>query len=59
MAPDREHQDPQDMEFGAQAAADQRRVDELEEQGIRNQDMPDSPPEEAPRAAGKAEPSEA
>jgi hypothetical protein len=54
MAPDEERKDPQDQEFGAQAAADQEPVDELDADGIEEEELPDSP-EKAPRAAGKAE----
>jgi hypothetical protein len=57
MTPDREHQDPQDKEFGSRAAADQEKVDELEAEGVGAEEMPDTPAA-APRAAGKAEPSE-
>ncbi len=57
MAPDQESKDPQDQEFGAQAAADQEKVDTLEARGVPKDEMPDSP-EESPRAAGKAEPSD-
>jgi hypothetical protein len=56
MTPDREHQDPQDQEFGARAAVDQAKVDELEAEGVPLQELPDSPAA-SPRAAGKAEPS--
>jgi hypothetical protein len=54
MAPDQEHKDPQDQEFGAEAAADQEAVDKLNDEGIGEQEMPDSPAK-SPRAAGKAE----
>jgi hypothetical protein len=56
MTPDREHQDPQDKEFGARAAADQEKVDQLESEGVEARELPDSP-ESSPRAGGKAEPS--
>ncbi len=55
MPPNQERKDPQDQEFGAEAAADQEQVDELEAEGVSEQEMPDSP-EKSPRAAGKAEP---
>ena len=55
MKPDRMHQDPQDKEFGASAAAAQDRVDELIAEGIEEEEMPD-PPSDVPRAAGKATP---
>ena len=55
MIPDRKREDPQDKEFGASAAAAQDRVDELIEEGLEEEDMPDSSPD-APRAAGKATP---
>jgi hypothetical protein len=57
MAPDQERKDPQDQEFGAEAAADQEEVDKLDAEGVGEQDLPDSP-EKSPRAAGKAEPSD-
>jgi hypothetical protein len=56
MTPDQERKDPQDQEFGAQAAADQDAVDELDADGVSEEEMPDSH-EKSPRAAGKAEPS--
>ena len=56
MAPDRRVKDPQDQEFGMQAAADQDEVERLEAEGVRERQMPDSP-DKSPRAAGKAEPS--
>ena len=55
MTPDRERKDPQDQEFGAQAAADQEKVEELEAEGVPEQEMPDSA-QNSPRAAGKAAP---
>ena len=57
MATDRERKDPQDQEFGAQAAADQVKVDKLAAEGVPEQEMSDSA-RESPRAAGKAEPSD-
>jgi hypothetical protein len=57
MASDRERKDPQDQDFGGQAASDQVKVDKLEAAGVPEQEMPDSA-RESPRAAGKAEPSD-
>ena len=51
------HQDPQDKAFGATAAEDQEFVDQLEDEGAAEEQLPD-PVEEPPRAAGKAEPAE-
>ena len=50
-------QDPQDKAFGAAAAADQEFVDQLDDEGVTEEDLPDVPAE-APRAAGKAEPAD-
>ncbi len=47
--------DPQDQAFGAAAAEDQERADDLERQGAHTEDLPDAPAR-APRAAGKAAP---
>lgn len=57
MTSDRERRDRQDQEFGAQAAADQEKVDQLETEGVTQDEMPGSA-QESPRAAGKAEPSD-
>ncbi len=48
-------QDPQDKAFGAAAAADAEIVDELDDRGVTEEELPDTP-SEPPRAAGKAEP---
>lgn len=48
-------QDPQDKQFGAKAARDQERVDELEREGVDEEQLPDVPAR-APLAGGKAEP---
>lgn len=48
-------QDPQDKAFGAAASRDQEIVDELEDWGAEERDLPGKP-EQAPRAAGKARP---
>ncbi len=48
-------QDPQDKQFGAAAAADQEFVDELEDEGVSIDQLPDVP-EAQPRAGDKAEP---
>ena len=50
-------QDPQDTAFGAAAAADQEFVDELEDEGVSEEELPDAV-FEPPRAAGKAEPAD-
>ena len=47
--------DRQDTTFGATAAADQEWVDELDDEGVPAEDLPDEPAAH-PRAAGKAEP---
>jgi hypothetical protein len=52
---DEPRQDPQDKAFGAAAAEDQEFVDELEDEGAEEDDLPE-PVGESPRAAGKAEP---
>jgi hypothetical protein len=54
VTPNPERNDPQDQEFGAQAAADQEEVDKLAAAGVTEQELPDDP-KRAPRAAGKAE----
>jgi hypothetical protein len=48
-------QDPQDKAFGSAAAEDQEFVDQLDDEGVTAEDLPD-PVTEPPRAAGKAEP---
>lgn len=48
--------DPQDQEFGTAAAADQELVDELADEGVDGEQLPDRPDRTAPRAGGKAEP---
>ena len=50
-------QDPQDKAFGASAAADQEFVDELEDEGATDDQLPD-PIGAPPRAGGKALPPE-
>jgi len=47
--------DPQDRQFGAAAARDQERVDQLEEAGVDEASMPDESAAR-PRAGGKADP---
>jgi hypothetical protein len=47
--------DPQDLQFGKSAAEDETRVDELDERGVSEGQMPDHP-QEAPRAGNKAKP---
>lgn len=49
-------QDPQDKQFGAQARRDAEVVDELEEEGVGEEELSDETPVE-PRAGDKAEPS--
>ena len=43
MPPDQERKDPQDQEFGAQAAADQEKVDELDADGVPAEEIPNRP----------------
>jgi hypothetical protein len=50
--------DTQDTQFGATAAADQEWVDQLEDEGVDADQLPDQPAAR-PRAAGKAEPAPA
>ncbi len=52
---DAPHRDPQDQAFGAAAARDEERVNELEDEGVDEEELPDRP-DKHPRAAGKAEP---
>lgn len=52
---DDRRQDPQDKQFGAAAARDQERVDELESEGVGEDELPDEPAR-APRPGGKARP---
>lgn len=49
--------DPQDQAFGSAASEDQDLVDELDEQGVEEDDLPDQPARQ-PRAASKAEPAD-
>ena len=46
--------DPQDQAFGAASREDQELVDELEKEGVTEDELPDQPARH-PRAAGKAE----
>jgi hypothetical protein len=55
MARHEHTQDSQDKQFGATAAEDQQWVDELADEGVQEQDLPDGPSKQ-PRAAGKAKP---
>ena len=48
--------DPQDSEFGAKAAKDQEEVDRLAAQGVSEDELPDEPPRDEPRAGSKAKP---
>lgn len=48
-------QDPQDKQFGAQARRDAEVVDELENEGVDEDELTATPPVE-PRAADKAVP---
>jgi hypothetical protein len=48
-------QDVQDKQFGAAAAEDQKWVDELDDEGVEPEALPDEPSRH-PRAGGKAEP---
>ena len=45
--------DPEDQEFGRKAAQDQEKVDELERQGVSEEDLSDEPPSHEPRPAVK------
>jgi hypothetical protein len=49
--------DPQDRQFGAAAARDQEREEQLEERGVDQQSMPDET-RPSPRAGAKATPAE-
>lgn len=55
MTSDQPRIDPQDRQFGAAAARDQDREEQLEEQGVDEGAMPDRPAA-SPRAGDKAEP---
>jgi hypothetical protein len=57
VTPEEPTQDPQDKAFGAAASRDQDIVDELEKQGVTEDELPDEPTHH-PRSAGKAEPAE-
>lgn len=46
--------DPEDQEFGRKAAEDQEKVDELERQGVSEDELSDDAPRDAPRAGRKA-----
>jgi hypothetical protein len=50
-------QDSQDKQFGKTAAEDQEWVDQLDDEGVPADALPDSPSHQ-PRAAGKAQPAE-
>lgn len=54
MSPKEPIKDPQDKEFGATASRDQEIVDELERNGVTEDELPDEPAHH-PRSAGKAE----
>ena len=58
MVADQHTQDPQDKQFGTKASADQEFVDQLEDEGVELEDLPDTPSESVPRAGGKAEPAD-
>jgi hypothetical protein len=47
--------DPEDQKFGHKAAHDQEKVDELERQGVSEEDLSDEPPRDEPRAGRKAD----
>jgi hypothetical protein len=55
MSPEEQKQDSQDKAFGAAASRDQDIVDELEKEGVTEDELADEPARR-PRAAGKAEP---
>jgi hypothetical protein len=57
MASNQHTQDSQDQQFGKAAAEDQEWVDQLDDEGIAPDDLPDGP-DRHPRAAGKAKPAE-
>jgi hypothetical protein len=48
-------QDTQDKQFGKAAAEDQEWVDQLDDEGVPEDTLPDDPSRH-PRAAGKAQP---
>jgi len=50
-------QDSQDSQFGKTASEDQEWVDQLDDEGVPLDALPDEPTHH-PRAAGKAEPAE-
>lgn len=47
--------DPEDQEFGRKAAQDQEKVDELERQGVSEEDLSDEPPSHEARPGRKAD----
>jgi hypothetical protein len=47
--------DPQDLQFGKEAAEAQELADELEDEGATDDELPD-PPTDPPRAGDKAPP---
>jgi hypothetical protein len=55
VSPEEQTQDPQDKAFGAAASRDQDIVDELEKEGVIEDELPDEPARH-PGAAGKADP---
>lgn len=46
--------DPEDEEFGRRAGQDQELVDELEKEGVTQDELPDRAPREGPRPGRKA-----
>jgi hypothetical protein len=52
---DQVDRDPQDLQFGKEAAEDQELADELEDEGATDDELPD-PPTDPPRAGDKAPP---
>jgi hypothetical protein len=49
--------DPQDNQFGKAAAEDQELADELEDDGVADDELPDAPAD-SPRAGDKAPPAD-
>ena len=47
--------DPEDQKFGHKAAQDQEKVDELEREGVAEDELSDEPPRDEPRAGRKAD----
>lgn len=46
--------DPEDQEFGWKAAEDQEKVDQMEEKGVSEEELPEEPTRKEPRPGRKA-----